>query len=181
MRQAVLTLAIDRADVRSLINPRQTATITYRDSKLNVPDQEPAQFVAGPVPGAVLTECPLERRDGANWAKGYLTDLIRPTFTLLLFTDTGARPADVERVETEMRDRRIPFHAIIISAQRPADGADAAWDTGGRLSTMYGAAHGSLYLVRPDGHVLGRWRRLDARAIVKAVATALHGNDGSAA
>jgi 3-(3-hydroxy-phenyl)propionate hydroxylase len=181
MRQAVLTLAIDRADVRSLINPRQTATITYRDSPLNAPDRDASHLVAGPVPGAVLTECPLHYKNGADWSPGHLTDVIRPIFTLLLFTDTGEKPADVARIEMEMNTHRIPFRAIVISAQQPGNAVDAAWDEGGRLSTMYGAAHGACYLVRPDGHVLGRWRRLDIKAIVKAVSIALHGNDGLAA
>src|ERR1700761_2228312 len=75
MRRAVLTLAVDHSDVRSLINPRQSATITYRDSPLNVPDEDMSQFAAGPVPGAVLLECPLEIWNGTGWSKGHLTDL----------------------------------------------------------------------------------------------------------
>jgi 3-(3-hydroxy-phenyl)propionate hydroxylase len=29
---------------------------------------------------------------------------------------------------------------------------------------MYGATGGTLYLVRPDGHVFGRWHRFDGEA-----------------
>ena len=90
MRRAVLTLAAEHEEVRSLINPRQSATITYRDSSLNVRDRD--VFAAGPVPGAVLMECPLELWDGADWSKGHLTDLIRPNFTLLVFSDGGDVP-----------------------------------------------------------------------------------------
>jgi 3-(3-hydroxy-phenyl)propionate hydroxylase len=39
---------------------------------------------------------------------------------------------------------------------------------------MYDATPGSLYLVRPDGHVLGRWRRLDAEATMAAIDHMLH-------
>jgi 3-(3-hydroxy-phenyl)propionate hydroxylase len=181
MRRAVLTLAVDRADVRSLINPRQSATITYRDSPLNAADPDASQFDAGPAPGAVLAECPIAFKDGARWSQGHLTDLIRPTFTLLAFTETGERHDDVARIAADMRQRRVPFRTLVISARRPDDGADAAWDSSGRLFPMYGASGGTCYLVRPDGHVLGRWRQFDCTLIVAAVAAALDGKPGPAA
>ena len=40
------------------------------------------------------------------------------------------------------------------AAGSPAHG----WDSSGQLFDLYGAGAGSLYLVRPDGHVLARWR-----------------------
>jgi 3-(3-hydroxy-phenyl)propionate hydroxylase len=42
------------------------------------------------------------------------------------------------------------------------------WDHTGRLFPMYGANSGTLYVVRPDGHVLGR--RHDGRAAWAAAA-----------
>jgi 3-(3-hydroxy-phenyl)propionate hydroxylase len=181
MRRAVLTLAVDHPDVRSLINPRQSATITYRESPLNVSDDDSSQFAAGPVPGAVLLECPLEIWDGAGWSKGHLTDLIQPTFTLLAFTETGERDGDIAQVEADIGDRGIPFRTLVISARQSEDGSSVAWDAGGRLFAMYGATDGACYLARPDGHVLGRWRRPDHRAIVDAVTRALNGKAGAAA
>jgi 3-(3-hydroxy-phenyl)propionate hydroxylase len=39
---------------------------------------------------------------------------------------------------------------------------------------MYGAQPGTLYLVRPDGHVLARWREANVTETVAAIEHALH-------
>jgi 3-(3-hydroxy-phenyl)propionate hydroxylase len=38
---------------------------------------------------------------------------------------------------------------------------------------MYGAAAGTVYLVRPDGHVLGRWRAPRPKELLAAIERAL--------
>jgi 3-(3-hydroxy-phenyl)propionate hydroxylase len=88
-------------------------------------------FAAGPAPGSVLLECPV--------GDGFLTDLLSNDFTALYFGELQDAP------ELPCAIRALP----------------PAADHTGRLYPMYGASPGSLYLVRPDGHVLARWR--DAR------------------
>lgn len=176
MRRAVLTLAAKHADVRSLINPRQTSAVVYRESSLNVADA--ADGVAGgPEPGAALPECPLAIRkaDGkaGAWTGTHLTDLVGPTFTLLVFTRNGQAPGGCGSLAATVSTLGIPFRTVVLSADEPAPGGDAAWDRTGRLFPLYGAADGTCYLVRPDGHVLGRWRDLDPASIAAALAAAL--------
>jgi 3-(3-hydroxy-phenyl)propionate hydroxylase len=43
----------------------------------------------------------------------------------------------------------------------------------GRLFPLYGAVPAAYYLVRPDGHVAGRWSTLKAERLRAALARAL--------
>ena len=95
MRKAVLSLAVKHADVRSLINPRQTEAITYVASPLNSRADRSAEFAAGPVPGAVLSECPVTVVEDGQVREAYLTDLVAPRFTAFYFTDDGTVPQEL--------------------------------------------------------------------------------------
>jgi 3-(3-hydroxy-phenyl)propionate hydroxylase len=167
MRTAVLGLAVKFPELRSLINPRQSSAIAYVSSPLNVAGQE-EEFKAGPACGHVLTECPLTIMEGASTHAGHLTDLIGPTITALYFTDDGAVPDQLAACDAAMRARSVPF-AIVAVARRAGSSQVRGWDSGGRLFSMYDAAPGTLYLVRPDGHVFARWRSLDAAALTGAI------------
>lgn len=158
MRTAVLSLAVKHPGVRSLINPRQTSAISYAASPLNA-DDDP-DFVPGPAPGAVLPECPLTLVDAASNRPGHVTDLLGIGFNALLFTDETHEPADWLALQDSFGRRGVPLHIRLIGRDPPRQPAGAhAWDHTGRLFPIYGADAGTLYLVRPDGHVLGRWRR----------------------
>ncbi|RJG15006.1 FAD-dependent oxidoreductase [Massilia cavernae] len=168
MRTAVLGLAEKHASVRSLINPRQSSAITYTGSPLNMPDQD--VWSAGPVPGAVLPECPLTVFNAANGSPGHVTDLLGTGITALCFTAAAMVPSQLEVFADSMREKGIDLAVVPIAITRPLDPTSrCAWDDTGRLFAMYGAAPGSVYLVRPDGHVLGRWQSPAADQLTAAV------------
>jgi 3-(3-hydroxy-phenyl)propionate hydroxylase len=170
MRKAVLSLAVKHERVRSLINPRQTSAITYTASSLNTPDAEPGAFAAGPVPGAVLGECPLTIVEGGNATEAHLTDLVAPTFTALHFSEDGNVPEEFVALEASLRREGLPFKLIAVTSHlHPETKRDHNWDHTGRLFAMYGARPGTVYLVRPDGHVLGRWHAAAGADIASAV------------
>jgi 3-(3-hydroxy-phenyl)propionate hydroxylase len=170
MREAALSLAVRHAEVRSLINPRQTSAITYTQSPLNAPDD--ARFSAGPVPGQVLAEVPVTACDGTARREVFLTDLIGAHFTALHFSAAGVVPAELQAWAARQQARGLPLQLLAVTRQ--ACSRPAAWDHTGRLFPLYGAQDGSLVLLRPDGHVLGRWRQADVPAAAAALQQALH-------
>lgn len=158
MRTAALGLATRDRFFSTLVNPRQTSAITYADSPLNAADSEP--LPAGPPVGAVLAECPVETAAGRR----HLTDLLGLGYTLLAFA-----PDDPRAALAGLEDLPVGLVWLAPAAAPAADG----WDPDGRLFALYGAAPTAFYLVRPDGHVAGRWRAPAVHSIRAAVGRAL--------
>ncbi|WDR89046.1 FAD-dependent oxidoreductase [Burkholderia ambifaria] len=179
MRKAVLTLAVRHPALRSLINPRQTTAIAYTASPLNADERD--AFSAGPAPGTVLAECPLmlpaSRQIGnvGGAHRGHLTDLIGPCFTALRFTHDGAPDPSFAELERRLHDARIPFALVTLARHAaPQHPGCNGYDADDRLFEMYGARDGTVYLVRPDGHVLGRWHDARPADLSAALERALH-------
>ncbi|WP_175999441.1 FAD-dependent oxidoreductase [Burkholderia stabilis] len=175
MRKAVLTLAVRHPALRSLINPRQTSAIAYATSPLNAAERD--AFAAGPAPGTVLAECPLmlcTALEGGT-RRGHLTDLVAPRFTAFCFTADGVPDPSLVDLERRLQEAPIPF-ALVTLARHAASRHPACrgHDEDGRLFDLYGARDGTVYLVRPDGHVLGRWHDARADDVAAALERALH-------
>ncbi len=170
MRQAALGLAVKHTALRSLINPRQTTAITYVDSPLNSEAMRSAEFAAGPGPGAVLLECPVSIVEDGRIREAHLTDLVATRFTGFYFTEDGTVPAAVTALEAGPFPGPGLLRLIPITRHLAPNGPGlTGWDHTGRLFVLYGAQHGTLYLARPDGHVLGRWRTAVPSELANAI------------
>lgn len=171
MRTAVLSLASRHPGLRSLINPRQTSAITYRDSPLNDTAGD-AGFAAGPVPGAVLPECPITIEVNGTARPGHLTDLLslrgRPGFTVLAFEASHDLSEQLLDLERTLAKRGLPLHVCLIGQPAGTDEVTAR-DHTGRLFELYGAKPGTIYLVRPDGHLVGRWHSPSPARLSEAI------------
>ncbi|CAE6726504.1 FAD-dependent oxidoreductase [Paraburkholderia nemoris] len=175
MRQAVLGLATHHPAVRPLINPRQTHAIAYAESPLNrVAVAASDAFAKGPAPGTVLPECRLQRTCDGVPVDIHLTDLLGPCFTALRFGADTAQDEAWQQLHHALGEHRIPFKAItLVTGDAPRVTSPHVVDPAGRLHEMLDATPGTVYLIRPDGHVLARWRNGNATDVQSAVTASL--------
>ncbi|AXL49465.1 FAD-dependent oxidoreductase [Paraburkholderia caffeinilytica] len=175
MRKAVLGLAERHAAVRPLINPRQTHAIAYAQSPLNrVAAAASDAFAKGPAPGTVLPECRLQRMGEGVAVDIHLTDLLGPCFTALRFGADMTQDEAWRQLHHALGEHGIPFKAItLLSGNAPCSTGSHGVDPEGRLHEMLDATPGTVYLVRPDGHVLARWRNGSAAKVQSAVTASL--------
>lgn len=150
VREAVLSLALTEDFARGFANPRQMQPYTYAQSPLTPFAARDAEFSAGPVSGAALANVRL--------GDGFLSDHIGDGFTALIFAD-GAMSDDVAALVAAMAEREPRLRALVVGGTLEHPCARSLADPGDRLAKAYGAAPGTLYLIRPDLHVAGRWRR----------------------
>ena len=146
MREATLRLASNAEsvcgeNVRSLINPRQSLPIAFENSDLNITEQGAwANSLAAP--GAPAPEAWLGQQ--------HLTRFFGKTFVCLVFT--------AEDVPLGLNLSGLTVLCI------PPE-SEQAWQRYGLpLATSQG-----MVLVRPDGHVMGRWRTLQIELVKAAL------------
>jgi 3-(3-hydroxy-phenyl)propionate hydroxylase len=142
MREAALRLALIQPSVRSLINPRQTLPVAYVDSPLNQPDC--GTFGGFARAGTPAPEAELRTAQGPE----HLTALFGTGFVALYFSS---------RNDPQPSFSKGAVRIVRIAAQGTAP-ADAAVDELGQAFERYDAREDTLYLIRPDGYVMARWR-----------------------
>lgn len=160
MREAALRLALEDDAVRSLINPRQSTPIHYAGSPLNL-DTPGEVFHEGSAAGSPAPEAALH----GNGADGHLTQRFGRRFVALYFSEHLGLPEPLKalaQAATPVDVWRIT-RAGLEDAHTLVDGLGQAWQ-------RYDAREGTLYLIRPDGYVLGRWREPDWAAVAAALA-----------
>lgn len=151
-REAVLSLALSQPFARQFADPRQMQPYTYRDSPLTDVAGERG-FTGGPSSGAAAPNARMG--DGSH-----VLDHVGRGFVGLYFA-TSAEPATaLARLQAIDPD----FTLLIINPEA-TDGQEAA--------SVYAAAPGTFYLLRPDTHIAARWREFDIQTVANCLARSL--------
>ena len=173
MREAALTLALRHPAIGELANPRQTSAIGYPPPS-HGPRSDPSD---GPGPGDPPLETPLRGPDGAT----HLGPLLGPWWTVLVFPAdprATAPPAALDATLAALERGPLPLRTVVVAASgepeagptrlRAIDDAQPPGRAGDRpAARRWGALEGAVVLLRPDGHVAGRWRA-PAPAVLRA-------------
>ena len=142
-RDAVLHLARRHDFARQLVNSgRLSVPATLTDSTLNTSDAD--RFEGRMVPGAVAADAPLHATSGESGAGWLLRALKAPGFMALVFGDGAHAERSVRAI--------VEADADIAVVRVPMDEAHTI------AARRYDARDGTTYLLRPDQHVVARWR-----------------------
>lgn len=138
MRDATLSLALTHPFAGELANPRQMTAFTYSESPATLAE-DPA-FVGGPGVGALMPESQI---DG-----GFLSDRLGKGFTALCFD---------EELAQQIRTACSSDNSLtVVSLAHPST-----------VSDKFAAHARSVYLVRPDMHIAGRWYEATAEDVIE--------------
>lgn len=150
-RDAVLQLAEDCPFARALVNSGRLSVPTpYVNSSLNTPDE--SVFKGKMNPGTNCADAPIK----VNGQDGWFLNQLGSNFVLLCFGPAPAKDFNSGNVQVD-----------ILEVGKDLDDAD------GVLADRYDAQPGTLYLIRPDQHVVARWRSFDKIKISNALDRAL--------
>jgi 3-(3-hydroxy-phenyl)propionate hydroxylase len=162
-RQAALSLSLKHEFPRGLANPRQMQPYTYSESPLTPYATRDVEFASGPVCGSAAPNARLG--DGR-----YLLDRAGLGMTAMVFAGENFPTGAIELLAGLAA---IDPHLTVLVVGSAAAGHDLIADPDGEIARIYAAEPGNLYLLRPDLHVAGRWKRITPQEVLRTASTCL--------
>jgi 3-(3-hydroxy-phenyl)propionate hydroxylase len=163
-REAALSLSLKHEFPRSLANPRQMQPYTYSESALTPYPHRDADFASGPISGSASPNAKLA--DGS-----YLLDHAGDAMTAILFGD-GFATAEQATLLEQLRTLDLRFVLLTIGQGSEPRAGEIA-DGNGDIVRVFGAEPGTLYLLRPDLHIAGRWKSIVPAEVYRTAAICL--------
>lgn len=183
-RDAVLQLAQDVPFARPMVNSgRLSVPAILRSSSLNTPDED--TFSGKMMPGAPAADGQIQADGGEEWL---LTWLVRANggrenhgtgFMALYFAGSPADDQAAAAAIANLKRDSIPVAVYAVGEPTVDLSCPVLTDAAGHLARRYDSRPGTVYLLRPDTHVTGRWRRFDA-AKIRAARTRAVGHAATA-
>ena len=156
MRDAALSLSIRHDFAKRFADPRQMTPYTYANSPLTLATSDETAFVGGPRSGAACIDCKVA-------SGGYLLDHAGIGFTALVFAEhplTNAAVSALHKLDPRFK---------VVTIGTAGDLADVDLT----ITNAFDAKPGTVYLLRPDLHVAGRWRQCDGAQLTTALQSCL--------
>jgi 3-(3-hydroxy-phenyl)propionate hydroxylase len=173
-RNQVLALAKHHPFARKLVNSGRLSVPSFlTGSVLNTPDAD--AFEGNMLPGAPMDDAPVQ----VNGQDAWLLDQVGKGFQLMLFVDAPPTPEVLAqlafcRTAPPCANAPVPVTPLIVTPYAlDVPGMKVIVDAQGLMAKRYDAQPGTTYLLRPDQHVLARWRSLDSARLQAAMARAL--------
>jgi 3-(3-hydroxy-phenyl)propionate hydroxylase len=185
-RNQVLALAKHHPFARKLVNSGRLSMPSFlTESVLNTPDTD--AFEGQMVPGAPMDDAPVQ----VNGQEAWLLDQVGKGFQVMLFADAPPSSEELARLEAMSAScGSAPLRAnvpavkvtplIVASRLLNVPGINVIVDIQGLVAKRYDAKPGTTYLLRPDQHVVARWRQLNTTQLQAALARALGSPIGQA-
>jgi 3-(3-hydroxy-phenyl)propionate hydroxylase len=162
LRDAVLSLALGATDVEDILNPKQATYVPLRDSPLSTPEAE--HWDGGPKVGEVIPDVLLIKSHNAN--DTHLQKLVKLKTCGFYFL---AHEMDKRALSDLAILRTFENIDLIVISKAPVSVQHVVQVTHPDLHQIFSAEDGGFYLIRPDHHIAGRWKKLDAAIVENAL------------
>ena len=170
-RTTVLRLSTRCVTARRWVNSgKMSEPFTYRRSPILVPDTEPRRvWPHTPQVGAKIPDVPCTVLDGTAVCPTWLRHLLGAGFIALYFVRSG--PFSWFFTQEVLRQKPTNLTVWAVLADAPSEPLEfpALWDHTGQLAQAFAAQPGTLFLIRPDGHLAARRRHIDATELTNLV------------
>ncbi|MGQ0777832.1 MAG: FAD-dependent monooxygenase [Pseudonocardiales bacterium] len=171
-RTAILRLSTVCKMARRWVNSgKMSQAFTYRTSPILIPDDAPRRAWRGAPPAGAKAP------DGAGTlVEEFGTRPIRlrrlwgSGFVALYFTSDAAVVRELaDEISAAPHPVALTLWPVLTEAPDASVAFPAVWDHTGELSHAFAARAGTLFLIRPDGYVAARRRRVRAEELARLV------------